>query len=635
MQQNPIMRAKEEFCYIICEAIKKAYPSVDIKKEQVMSSIAEAKPGFGDLSSSLSFGVARQLRMRPADVAKNIVSASTKGLLINEISEAFGYINAKISGPEYAKIVLDAISGLRELYGFNSSGSGRKVMVEGPSVNPNKPWHIGHLRNALLCDAVSNLLLANGYNVERTDYIDDLGLQVAESLWGMQNLGNAPEGKLDHWLGEQYVLVNKKIGQDKAIFEEIKELNRKMEDPATTEAREARKLAESCVRAQYETGSEYRISHDLLVWESDILSAKLLEKSIAMLDSRKAIERPSSGKYAGCITLPLENSKDFANEFKNPSEETKVLIRSNGTATYVAKDIAFHMWKFGIIEDNFKYKQFMEKQPNGKPLYTTSPEGVHASFGKAATVVNIIGASQKYAQLILRLAFSLSGYKEISNNIVHLAYGEVSVEGGSLSGREGGWMGEEGRSFTADSLLAEVNKKALEIVKKSKKIENTEKSEEIAKSVALGSIKFEFLRIAPEKPVIFSWEKALNFEGSSAPYCMYTYARARRIIEKAGSSPIRLDSDDYKQMGSGADFELLKALGKAPEIVEKACNDYRPNLLVDYLLELSSLFSKFYENMQVIKGGEARSIRLSLVSATMQTIRNMLLLLGIETVEYM
>ncbi len=635
MTTSPNQQAIEDFVKIMAGAVKKAYPESSATAEQLRSSVTRAKPGFGDLSSSISFSLAKQLKKAPAEISKQISAATEAQGLISAVSDASGYLNATMNEGAYARLVVSAIKERKEFYGSTSKGKGKRVIVESPSVNPNKPWHIGHLRNALLGDAISNILAANGYNVEREDYIDDLGLQVAESFWGMRNLSGKPEGKFDQWLGEQYVLVNKRMKEDKAASEEIKRINERMENPASPDAVEARKLAEQCVMAQYETDASYGISHDLLVWESDIVAGKLLEKALKILESKNALQRPKDGKYAGCIILPLEKAKEFAKEFENPTEETKVLVRSNGTATYVAKDIAFHMWKFGIIEDPFKYGQFMNAQPNGKVLYTTSGKGISAIFGQAEMVVNIIGTSQRYAQLLLKAAFRLSGYAEASGNIIHLAYGEVSIAGGSLSGREGGWIDTSGRNYTADSLLSEVKKKALEIVEKSEKIEDKRKSGEIANAVSLGAIKFEFLRIAPEKQVTFSWERALDFESNSAPYCMYTYARSKRILEKAVYTPMELKDSDYTHIGRGADFELVRLLGEAQDIVEKACGEHRPNVVTDYLLDLAMLFSRFYEQMHVIKGGEAKEMRLALVWSTMHVTKNMLMLLGIGTVDSM
>ena len=203
----------------------------------------------------------------------------------------------------------------------------------------------------------------------------------------------------------------------------------------------------------------------------------------------------------------------------------------------------------------------------------------------------------------------------------------------TLSARKGAWLGEEGgRSYTADELLSETKARAKEITSKSEKITNKKDIDKIAEAVALSAIKFEYLKIAPEKEILFSWEKALNFEGNSGPYCLYTYARAARIIEKAGSFAV---PSAFTHMQRAQDLELVKRIGAFQEVVEKACNEYRPNVITDYLLDLASAFSKFYEEMPVLKGGDAMQERLTIVSAVKQVVRNALALLGISVVERM
>jgi arginyl-tRNA synthetase len=637
---SPSGKLKEELIKMIKWSLLGAYPSVKLDDKTIRLTISYSKKAeLGDISVSIAFRLSKMVHAPPEEIAKRIVEyMKLYKMLSSEIFSGAkvekGYINMSISQKEYARWVIESVSERAEIYGASDLGKGRRVIVESPSVNPNKPWHIGHLRNALLGDAVSNIMTACAYNVEREDYIDDLGVQVAESLWGYMNLGNKPDKKMDQWLGEQYVLVNQRMEKEKPIADEIKALNQRMEDPKSKEAAEARKLAQDCVKAQYETNADYGISHDLMVWESDVVAGKLLEKALKIAQEKGVLEKPTTGKYAGCVTLPLEKAKELAKEFENPAEDTKVLVRSNGTSTYVAKDIAFHMWKLGIIEDPFEYEVFIEKQPNGKKLYSTAKKGISAVFSNADRVINIIGVKQRYEQIILRSSFKLMGYAEKSDNIIHLAYGEVSLEEGSISGRKGTWLGS-GRNYTADNLLSEAIAKAKDRVEQSKKITDKTRTDEISKAIALGAIKFEYLKISPEKNVTFSWEKAMNFEGNSGPYCMYTYARANRILANAFYEKKPLSEKDYLQISRGMDFELVKKLGMAQEMVEKACEEYRPDLITEYLLDVSGIFSSFYEKFPVMKGEEAREIRLALVSGTMQVLKNMLLLIGIKTIDQM
>jgi arginyl-tRNA synthetase len=631
MQEISSGEVRRGFAQALRGAIAKIYPAVDADALKIGLTITAGEASKGDLSSSVSFRLAKVLGKRPGEIAKEILPELGAVEFVSRIEELNGYLNAFLDENAYAAAVVAEVGKGGELYGRSGMGNGEKVMVEFPSVNPNKQWHVGHLRNALLGDTICNLLSACSYAVEREDYIDDLGLQIAESAWGWRNLSDKPDKKFDLWLGEQYVEVNKRIAEKPELKAEMYEILKGMEDVGSADAVAIRGMAERCVLAQSETAFAYGIYHDVMVWESDIVRALLLKKALEFAEKANIVEKPTEGKYAGCTVVKLDRLSKFAKELEGSREDSKVIVRSNGAATYLGKDFAFHLWKFGIIEGGFSYKRFIEAQPNGKPLYSTSAEGEGGEFGNEKRAINIIDASQYYNQLILKLMFSLAGREDCADNLVHLAYGVVRIAEGGLSTRKGTWQGE-GRSYTADDLLREVKAKTLDIVSNSEKIANKDSAGEISEKVALAAIKFEFLRIAPEKEIVFSWEKALNFEGNSGPYCQYTYARASRILERAGAfaSP-----GGFVHMSRGQDFELVKLMGRFRETAEKACREYRPNVITDYLLDLASEFSKFYEAMPVLKGGEAMEERLAIVAAFRQVMGNALALLGIGVVERM
>lgn len=632
--QAPSESVKLWFASAIAAVIEKEYPGSGIDERQVLNSISIPKREFGDLSSSVAIRLSKTAKKSPKEIAAVIAAAMEKSDLVKSVSEAGGYVNLTLDEKKYSKKVFDAVNAAGKKYGSNETGKGKKVLIEFPAVNPNKPWHIGHLRNALLGDSISRILDFCEYTVEREDYIDDLGLQIAEIVWGSKNLPGEPDGKkFDQWLGEQYVKVNK-VMEERNAKAEISQILKRMEEPGTEEAKASRDMSMRCVMAQYETANAYGIYHDVMVWESDIVHAKLLAKALKIGTDSGALEKPAQGKNAGCLVMNLDKAKEFSKAFDNPNEHEKVIVRSDGTATYVAKDMAFHMWKLGILDADFKYAD-LGVQASGARLYSTAGSGEEMGFGKADIVVNVIGSAQKYPQLILKAMLSLAGYPEKAESIVHVAYGEVSVDSGSLSGRSGGWMGE-GKAYTADVLLDEARKKALEATEKSKKIEDSNKIESISGEIAKAAIKFEYLRVSPEKPVVFSWSSALNFEGNSGPYCMYSYARAGRILKKGGySGAKRQDSDSvYKYAAREQDFELVKLIGSAGEVVNKAASEYTTSVIADYVIDLTSSFSKFYESMQVLSS-DAKEYRMELVHVYMTTLSNMLSLLGIGTVEEM
>ena len=627
---SPSSTIRQEFASSLKKAIVSVYPEAKPDDEELMLSITAPQGQEWDMSSSVAFRLAKKLGANPAEIAGKLSGLMTEGSYVSKTEVTNGYLNARLDERKYASLVLARVRDHGDAYGTSSIGEGRKVIVESPSANPAHPWHVGTLSNALLGNVVSNLFEACSYEVEREDYIDDLGLQVATALWGWINISSKPDKKFDQWLGELYVRVNREMEQRPEVKKQVEALNKEMEDGVSQQAREGREMAEKCVMAHQQTAFDYRIYHDVMVWESDIVRSHLLSKVLDI--SSDILEKPGDGKYAGAIVIKLNRITPFARELEGSREDAKVIIRSNGAATYMGKDFAFHAWKFGLVDAGFKYRKFMD-QPNGRPVYCTSPEGSPMQFGNVRRAINVIGGEQAYEQQIMRVMFSLIGHEEVTKNIFHLAHGRVNIEGSKLSARSGNWLGD-GRNYTADDLLVEATKRAMEIAQKSEKITDKQNLESISRAVALGAIKFEYLKIATEKDITFSWQNALNLEGNSGPYVLYTYARAKRILGKSGDVPPLSDAD-AQQITRGHDFQLVKLMGMAQDVVEKACAELRPSVLTDYLLGLSSLFSKFYESMPVVKGGDAKGVRLEIVRSFTIVLANMLSLLGIATLSEM
>jgi arginyl-tRNA synthetase len=583
---------------------------------------------FGDLSCSVAFRLANERKKGANDIASELASKIGKSEFIEGVEVKNGFINFKIGKGRFANAVIEHALESKEGVVKSDIGKGRKVIIEYPSVNPAHPWHIGHLRSAFLGDVISNAYEACGYEVEREDYIDDRGLQVGQAVWGQMhkdliNVGSDSGKKFDHWLGELYVAVSA-YAQSHDIADQVKEILTHMEQDGTYENEIASKLTEDCVRSYYQTSFDYGICRDILVWESDILREKLFEKSLGMLKSKGVATVMESGDYAQCTVIDLEKIKDLPKEFKGMKEKVKVLVRSNGVPTYVAKDIAFHMWKFGLLQNTFKYSTFIEKQPNGKALYTTHREGKSMNFGNVDRAINFIDARQSSEQATVKLALSALGQGKAAEGLMHVAYGLVALEEGTVSARKG-----TGTGYSADELLKEATAKALTLIKSRFDFDSNEQ-EKIATDVALSAIRFEYLKVSPERKVIFSWSKALDLEGNSGPYAQYTYARATRILENAKADE-EMKGADFSKI-TDAEFELVKLISKAGAIMEKSCNEYRPNVITEYVNSMAHTFAKFYEQSPVLKAEskELRRSRLALVSAFVSTMKGALGVLGIE-----
>ncbi len=610
----------------ISSCIKAALESYGYKTDGIDNSIDLSK-GIGDISCSISFRLAKEYKKNPDAIANEIKSKITKIKYVEKITVEGGFINFHLERSEFSSSAIHYALNYEDLKRLSDLGKGISVIVEYPSANPVHPLHVGQLRNALLGESISRICESCSYEVERENYIDDLGLQMVQAVWGHLHLEAPPEMKFDHRIGRLYVDANKQM-ESRGMKEEISNLTHLIEQDGTYESKLTRELAEMCTRAQYETLFDYGIYQDLLVWESDIVREKLLDRAMDLLLKRNLIEKIKEGEYKDCIVIDLSKIKELPKGFENMKENIKVLIRSNGTPTYVAKDIAFHMWKFGMLENNFKYVKFIE-QRNGKTLYSTGSEGSKMDFGNMQRAINIIDARQSHPQEILKLAFRGMGRNEIADNLIHFAYGKVDLEDGALAGRKGTWIGN-----TADDVLAEAVRKASALINSKSDIGKDEQGK-IARNVALSAIKFEFLRFSPEKYMIFSWKSALNFEGNSGPYAQYMHARATRILEEAPKGLLAKELS-YSDI-SDHEFGLVKLLSKADLIAEKAAHELRPNVIAEYINELSQTFAAFYDRSPILRAESdaQKAFRLQLALAFKNTTKAMLALLGIEALDRM
>ena len=602
-------------------AIEEAARSCGYEIDSTEQTISVSRQ-FGDISSSAAMKIAKRVGANAGDVAGRIAGAIKPITMVKNVTVENGFINMHLDRKAFSSAILS----MREV---GAERTRMRMLIEYMSVNPNKPWHVGHLRNALIGDALANIYEAAGYDVERQDYIDDLGLQMAELLWWLDKKGidRPQDKKYDLWLGEEYVNANRYIDAHKEEAKaEIDEMMGLMSQDGTAESMRLRNIASECVVAQYQTAFAYKIYHNLMVWESDIVRERLLEKSLETMLSNGIARKEQSGEYSGCIVIGIERL-DTTGEMKGAKEQVKVLVRSNGAATYLAKDIAYHMWKAGLLDNSFNYTVFIDKQPNGKPIYTTSREGKRIDFGNVDNVVNVIDARQSQPQSILRMVFKAMGSKAASANIRHIAYGEVQLESGSISGRKGTWM----NGYTADEVLSEAVRRAEALITSRFEMGAQEKAD-VARSVALAAIKFDFLKTGLEKTIAFSWSRAINFEGDTGPYHQYMHARANRIVLEAGMQAGEMVPEDVDD----TEFSLIKIIAQAEETVAKASNESRPNVIADYLGVLSSGFSGFYERCPVLKAPEERrAFRILLTRAFRDTSAKMLGLLGIDAPERM
>ncbi|OIO22006.1 hypothetical protein AUJ17_00590 [Candidatus Micrarchaeota archaeon CG1_02_47_40] len=599
------------------EIAKLIADATGLSAEEILPTLEIPKNNLGELASTCPFVLAKREKRNPLQIAQEIASKLPKHKWVQKAQATGPYINFFLSEEFYS----DALSHILKegkKYGKGKKQKG-KTIVEFPSVNPNKPWHIGHLRNAILGDCIARLLSFSGKEVEVEDYIDDLGLQVAESLWGYLKNANAGKEKFDHFLGKEYVEVEKKM-QDETVKTEVRKLLKEMEEGKGEIAKKHDEMVQNCIRAQYETAFKLKIYHDVLVRESEIMGT-IYGEGMELLSKSKKIVHETEGKNANCLVARMEGD-----EFKNLENPDMILVRSDGTATYTGKDVIFHLWKFGKLKGKFKYSKFLT-QPNGSDCHITSAEGKSLPFGKTSSCINIIGVEQSYQQSVVKEILRILGYEKEASSLHHLAYEHAALPEGKFSGRAGTWIG-----YTADELIEEGVKRASE---KAGKELGEEEKKAIANEVAIGAIRFSFASQSPEKKIIFDWDRALSLEGDSAPYLQYAYARMSGIIQKAGGLKMKKGKADYPF--SENEKSLLRILSRFPKTLSHAVHDLRPHILCDYSLELASSFNKFYNTSSILKAEsiEAKQARVRILLASKNCLENALLLLGITPLEKM
>ncbi|MHA1631770.1 MAG: arginine--tRNA ligase [Candidatus Freyarchaeota archaeon] len=623
-----ILKVKSE----IADALWCALEALDFASATSKSEVSQLSetpdPKLGDIASSIPLKLAKPLSRKPMEIAESIVACIKMPPLVRRVEAAApGYVNFFLDDERLTAELIKHVMEEGESYGSSDLGRGRKVIVEHTAVNPTKPLHIGHLRNAVLGDVVANLYRACGWDVEVQNYIDDLGRQMGVLVWAFMNnvhldVPREKDMKLDFWYGLVYAKAAQ-ILKDKPELEG--DVDRVMREMAAGEGEASlfsRQLAEKCVESNLETTSRVGITYDLLVWESDVARARLWENTMKILEKSEHFVWETKGEYKGCFVAKLSHLEEFKDK-KNPD---KVLVRSNMVPTYVAHDIAYQLWKFGLLEVDMSYRPW-HKQFNGRVLWTTTPIlGVSSdSFAKADRVINVIGYEQEYLQKTIKVCLKLLGHLEQAKNSIHLSYKHVQLLGERFSGREGNWVG-----YHADAVINQTLLCAYEQVDKNFPGLPEIEKRQIAEIIAVGAVRYWLTKFSTEQTIIFDYGKVTNFDGETGPYIQYAAVRAKSILEKAGETP-KPDINPAK-LKSQREVELIKHIAKFPEAVKSSAEQLKPNILAEYTYQLANKFSKFYEECPVLtaEDPETREARLALVQVTFQTLKNALKLLGIE-----
>ena len=590
-----------------------------------------AKSNFGDITCNVSFLIAKHLKKKPYDIAK-IISEKYQPFLGTYVKKVdahkSGFLNFFANYSRLNEIILKTSS--IEDYGFVDIGKKTKLVVEHTSVNPNKALHIGHVRNIIIGDSIARILRKANYDVRVLNYVDDSGLQVADIIVGFKFGGFSEDPpsnqKFDQYCGDVvYVKTTEKYSSNPDLEETRKKILQELEKEKSEIAQFADKITKKVLAEQLKTCWNFSVTYDCLNFESQIIRSGLWSQIFEKMKDMKLIELEKEGKNANCWIIKGENN-----------EEDKVLVRSNGTATYIAKDIPYAAWKLGILQDPFNYTHYT-KQENEKILWQTTLE--KSSYPKqdftGEKVITVIDSRQKRLQKIITNL--MAKFKSNEQAYVHLAYESVTLSsdtakqlGIDTGGKQTQMSGRKGLYVNANLVYDMLKTKIIQETRK----RNLEMSEDdvmhIAHQVAVGTLRYEMIKQDLDKIITFDLTKSMSLEGDTASYLQYTHARSSGILEKAGFPP-NFDAS-FELLTDEFEIQLLKQIGIFDLQVKDAANNFSPKVIAKYCYRLAVTFNAFYEHVKVldIKNDSLTNVRLCLVASFQSTLTKALNLLGIE-----
>ncbi len=645
ISENPFAVFRKESQTILEKALKKTFPQL---KKTDISLEMPPNPDFGQLASSLCYELAKQRHEKPDVLAKRITQAADKSHLnlVDHVAAVGGYINLHVSFARFSSLTIESVNQIGGEYGFAKTSKPLKTIVEHTSVNPLHPIHIGQARNPILGDSAARLLKARGHAVARHYYIDDVGRQSSVAAYGYSRLGRPrSKGKPDHLIGEIYTItsclveigrlkkelerakktqaedeivkINRELdewasvaaelkGKHPQLFEElleklgensedgINQLNRAYEAGDNTAKELIREVSESCLAGFKETLSRIDVFYDSWDWESDFVWNGRVNETLQKLKESRYVFAESGvlefDAEKAVRELALRAKLGIREDYEVPP---LTLVRADGTTLYTTRDVAYSLWK----------------------------------SERADKLINVIGMEQNLAQLQLRIALYALGCDRCADNLVHFTYNLVTLPGYKMSSRRGHYI-------AFDDVMDEAVRRAYEEVSKRSPSLSEEEKKKIADIVGIGAVRYALVEVDTAKPVVFTWDRVLNFEKNSAPYIQYTYARAHSILRKAEKRP---ESPSYELLKEKLEQEIVLTLARFPDVFIEAADYLKPNLIADYANTLSDRFNTFYNAQRVI-GVEPQGLsdaRLALTNAVHIVLRNALSLIGIIAPERM
>ena len=621
--------------------------------------------GLGEYALPLSFELAKKLRKPPRKIAEEIVAGlgPVPGFAKFEVAGA-GYINARLDRRAAAQSLLRS-----EPEAAQGQGTAYKVLVEHTSINPNKAAHIGHLRNAILGDTFVRLLRASGAHVDVQNYIDNTGVQVADVVVGFLYLEkkskadveqiiarSTPERPFDYYCWDLYAQVSQWYEGDKERTKLRLQTLHDIERGGNEAAEMGRLISEAVILRHLLTMQRLGIIYDFLPQESEILHLHFWELAFEQMKQKGVLYFETEGKNKGCWVMKRAGTKvaEPGEEAKDgPDEDAKVIVRSNNTVTYVGKDIAYHLWKFGLLGKDFGYRRFY-RYPDGHQVWISAETGEadHPHFGGVNAIYNVIDSRQSDPQNNVIEAIRGLGYTEQAENYHHFSYEmvaltprcamdlgyDVSEEDQKRSYIE--VSGRKGFGVKADDLLnALIAAAQKEVDSRHAEMPEPERRG-IATKIAIGALRYFMLKFTKTSVIAFDFKEALSFEGETGPYAQYAVVRASNIFRKAGLTPegilsgkIDLDFLD----GDDEIWELWLRSGQLSSMVQQAISTNEPAYAAKYVFQLAQQFNNFYHKHHILT--EEDAARKQFLLGTAAVVRKALIeglgLMGIDVPEVM
>jgi arginyl-tRNA synthetase len=681
-QQMSETPAKDLYEYLIT-LIKHAVTAY-LAKEEITYDVEQlpidlrfsAQSSFGDYSMPVMPWAGKNKLGRPPLPMAEALAAILRDMQNPAIQEVTatkpGYVNFKLNRPDVGNTIIERVLEAGPDFGQSEISVGTKVVVEHTAINSNKAAHVGHLRNSCIGDTVARMLRSQGYNVEVENYIDDSGVQVADVVLGFELLrrgqleipgGNhmLPGESFDYYCSRVYVAVGKAYQTQpelkelrKTILHAIEHRDEPVSGPDYPT--EASDLSKQIVQAHLKTMARLNISYDLLTWESAILSVGLWNHTFDMLRARGLLEKPESGFAAGCWILPFGDGEAQPTD-ENERMQDKILVRSDGTATYTAKDISNHLWKFGLTDDpqigvDFHYTLW-GTQHDGRMLWSMrTPRDVSESsekadphrFGHAKRVINVIDVRQSYPQQVVSESLRRMGYVEQADNLKHIGYEVVTLSRATAAalgvdtsdGRASYAMsGRKGIEIKADDLVNAAVQRMLEVRRQDDKPET---SEQTAAILAASAIRYFMVKFNLQQIIALDMDEVLRANGDTGVYLQYAYARANSILRRLQEAGYELPVD-LKQLPAQleqSEWELLRHIDAYPRRLAEATEQLSPPMLASYAYDLAAHFSDFFEHTSAIvreTNPDIKAFRTRLVMATVQIMNNVLRTLGFEPLD--